>query len=612
MTEDKTISGADEEPVEERTGDVVSEDDARGRAGESDTEDPFEPAADDDLDEGLAAQLKALREEDTSEPLVDAPLWAFDRAPAETQHEQQPRESLLGVTNEAAPSETAEVEGLTGDTADEQPAESHAAAAAAAVIGAGAALGSFEEAAPITPAPSVPVAVEGQREADSSAASQHVDDEQPIPEEPLSAQPSEDSAPADDGVSEDEPESDLWPEDEFAGAATIPDAVVVPEPRGIDMGPDRRGKMWAWAAAAIVLVILAGVGLYAWWWTTSRPVTVPDVVGKRPAEAVQAINDQSLRLGAVSEAPTSAAPPGTIIVQVPAAGAKLKPGDSVGFTLAAAPDSALVPDLTGTTKEDALTALANARLLPYVVSSYSPTSPVDAVVAQLPLGGVELPPGSTVAVVVSKGKQPATVVVPTVTGLNETEAVRLVNASNLSAVVYRSIDPSVSAGQATKQYPAAHTSVVPQSTVQILVSQGAGGTAVSVPNVMGKTTSSAYKALEKVKLKGASRSVPSTTVSKGKVISQMPPAGSKSAEGGVVGLLISTGNVTSSAVPSLVGTSSAQAEKSISAAGFKPFVIEIETADKPDGVVFAQFPSQGTQYPLRLPVVVLVARVPTP
>jgi len=339
---------------------------------------------------------------------------------------------------------------------------------------------------------------------------------------------------------------------------------------------------------------------------------VPDVVGKRPAEAVQAINDASLRLGTVSETPTSTAPPGTVINQVPAAGTQLKPDAQVDFILAAAPATAIVPDLSGTTKEVAQELLAQAKLLPYVVSSYSTTIAVDSVVAQLPLGGVELAPGSTVAVVVSKGKQPSTVVVPKVTGLNETEAVRLVNASNLSAVVYRSIDPSTSAGQATKQFPAARTSVAPQSAVQILVSQGPGTAPVTVPDVVGKTESAATKSLQKANLTASVRSVPSTTIAKGKVINQMPPAGTKSAKGGVVGLLVSSGNSPTAAVPSVVGSDEAGAKKALDTAGFTPVVIAIEIADKKPGLVFAQFPAAGAQYPLHLPVVALVAKAPTP
>ncbi len=271
-----------------------------------------------------------------------------------------------------------------------------------------------------------------------------------------------------------------------------------------------------------------------------------------------------------------------------------------------------MPDVSGQSLEDAEQTLAEARLSSYVVRSYSATAPVDTVFAQLPVAGSQLPPGAVVAVVSSRGPAPATVVVPKVQGLSESEAVRLIQASNLKAAVYRSVNASVTSGDVMNQSPAARTSVPLQSTVQILVSQGAGVAPVTVPNVVGLSKSSATKKLQSAKLKVSTRTVPSSTVAKGNVISQMPGAGTKTASGATVGLLVSAGNLPTVAVPSVIGTDSAGAKKALQSAGLTPVVLEVEVAEFAAGKVFSQFPAAGQQYQRYFPAIALVAKVPEP
>lgn len=568
---------------------------------------------DDDLDEGLAAQLRALRDGEDDVPMPDAPLWGFDREaePSEqvrvpedsgSAHRELADQSAMGDQRaEAIEAEDAVDDGsstVPGDTSErsrwlcDEPnrdEEVDEEALAWDAVLAGPALVPDR-----TPAPSALP--------DTELVRPDIPNRTPTTEAPATDQASAPTVEMDNAA---------W----AAATAPVSGSSVSgesPVTRTIDMGPESGRRGWVWAVIVLATAVVAGAIVYGLWWTRARPVEVPDIMGKRSAEAVQAINDRSLRLGSVSEAPTNAAPPGTIVIQVPSAGTQLKPGDEVDFTLAAAADTAMVPDLTGTTRSDALETLAKAKLLPHTVNSYSATMPVDSVIAQLPSGGSELPAGSTIAVVVSKGKQPSTVVVPKVTGLNEAEAVRLVSASNLDAAVYRSVDPSTAAGEVIRQYPSARTSVVPETTVQILISQGAAAAPVAVPDVAGKTSNEARKAIEKAGLKVSLQTAPSATVAPGKVINQMPAARTRSAKDGVIGLLVSGGNMIVSTVPSLIGTDTAAAEKAVSGAGYKPVVLEVETTGHAAGKVFAQFPSKGIQYAVHFPVVALVARTPTP
>lgn len=415
--------------------------------------------------------------------------------------------------------------------------------------------------------------------------------------------------PASDGaMSYDHPWADGPDECEPAARADVTAVLpaIVDVPREVDLGPTKRGRWWVVALVVLGVVAAIGAGGYAWWWTTSRPVVVPDVVGKNPAQATQTLNDVGLRLGKVSEAPTDSAPAGTIISQRPEAGSRLKPDDSLSFVVAAAPEQAKVPDVAGVSAEQAASTLAEARLRPFEVASHDASVAAGFVVAQLPKAGTELLPGTAIAVVVSKGPAPASATVPRVTGMAENDAVTLLSALGLQARVYRSPDASLAVGVVGTQTPLPGIAAGPGAVVQLLVSQGAG-TAVAVPGVTGFTRKNAAASIKAKGLVPDVAVVLSTSVARGKVISQMPMAGGRSVVKGIVGLLVSRGNSDSGAVPSVIGTASTEATGVVTEAGFRPVILTIAAEGQKTGVVFAQYPEPGAKYGFRLPVVCLVA-----
>ena len=72
--------------------------------------------------------------------------------------------------------------------------------------------------------------------------------------------------------------------------------------------------------------------------------------------------------------------------------------------------------------EEAEKNLATARLRPYRVEGYNPDVGVNMVASQVPSAGVELQPGSVVALAVSQGPAPAQIRVPKLIGLKEEDA----------------------------------------------------------------------------------------------------------------------------------------------------------------------------------------------
>lgn len=391
------------------------------------------------------------------------------------------------------------------------------------------------------------------------------------------------------------------------GAAPADAAAAVPM---VDMGPEDRitRKWWFWVAIAAVVLVIAG-GIYAWWYLTARPIAVPDVKGKGEGEAVQRINDAGLRLGEISSIPTDTAPVGTVIDQKPVAKTELQPDGTVNIVVAAAAETAEVPDVTGKTRDEAESAIATARLRTVAVETYDATRAAGYVISQLPSAGVELPPGSSVALAVSKGPAPAQITVPKLTGMTDADAKQLLASLQLEASSLRGINASVTAGEVYAQSPAAGAKVGLNTVVQYVVAE-TGSSAVTVPSVEGKKQADAEKALKDKGLKPAVTAVPSASVAKGIVISQMPPAGTKTAKGGTVGILVSKGNLPNASVPNVTEVPQASAEASLSAAGFKPTPILVKISGFTAGNVFAQFPAAGTAWPLKFPVLMLVATGP--
>jgi eukaryotic-like serine/threonine-protein kinase len=112
---------------------------------------------------------------------------------------------------------------------------------------------------------------------------------------------------------------------------------------------------------------------------------------------------------------------------------------------------------------------------------------------------------------------------------------------------------------------------------------------VTVPNVVGQTTSQATQSLQRENLSvGATHTVISTTVQSGNVISTKPAAGASVAKNSAVDLTVSAGPPVN--VPSVVSQQLAQAEQLLTAAGlgYDPRFV---SSNKAVGTVLTQDPA---------------------
>jgi serine/threonine-protein kinase len=244
------------------------------------------------------------------------------------------------------------------------------------------------------------------------------------------------------------------------------------------------------------------------------------------------------------------------------------------------------------------------------VESFSATAAAGVLIHQLPSAGTNVEPGEPVVLAVSKGPAPSQVRMPRLAGLSEDDASALLKVVGLQGIAYRSYNSSIGAGEIVTQTPGPKMQLPLDSPVQFWVSQGPGSASITIPNVNGLARKEAQKRLKSRGLNVEVRTIASTTVSKGKVISQMPPSGARAATGGTVGLLVSNGNVSNGSTPDLLGKPSLEADGIAKDAGFSPVLIEVATGEHPAGKVFGQFPESNTLWPLRSPLVGVVAKSP--
>ena len=198
-----------------------------------------------------------------------------------------------------------------------------------------------------------------------------------------------------------------------------------------------------------------------------------------------------------------------------------------------------VPRYLGLELEEATQALLDAG---FTVNDTTwvnhPNQPANTVVWQEPPPGVAVPPGTGVSISVSRG--PQRVPIPVVAGYEQELARRLIEAAGLTVA---SIDTSTAPqerGVVVNTSPRAGQSRPPGFGVRLYVSVGAA--TISVPDLTGLTLDEARTLLEESKLAlGSTQARTSTMSEPGLIIEQSPAAGTLSAPGAAVAVVIVRG-----------------------------------------------------------------------
>jgi eukaryotic-like serine/threonine-protein kinase len=160
--------------------------------------------------------------------------------------------------------------------------------------------------------------------------------------------------------------------------------------------------------------------------------TVPSVVGMSFDEASKSLEKSGLRIVLGETRPDPAFAPGLVIQQNPAGLAIVKEGRRVYVTLSGGEVQVVVPSLRGRSLRDARFALERFGLkLGGVSYDTSDTFPENTIIYQSSAADTRVTKGTSVNIVVSKGKVLTQALVPLVVGKTRSEAEQILAAAGL-------------------------------------------------------------------------------------------------------------------------------------------------------------------------------------
>ncbi|MBW7865663.1 MAG: PASTA domain-containing protein, partial [Candidatus Hydrogenedentes bacterium] len=229
------------------------------------------------------------------------------------------------------------------------------------------------------------------------------------------------------------------------------------------------------------------------------------------------------------------------------------------------PSEAMVPNVAGMSQSNALLALQEAGLLAEIAVQCSMTAAEGTILGQAPPAETVVEVGSTVTLFVSSG--PCTVMVPDVTGQNETAANTAMAEAGLAAgPSVSACDDTVPAGNVIGQTPAPGAEVEAGTVVLLTVSSGPCG--MNAPDVTGLQQPAAEAAITGAgAVVGLVARQCDAVLPLNTVISQSPAAGAPMSSGGRMDLVVSSGPCNGQ-IPNVVGLSETDAAALIAAEGF--------------------------------------------
>ncbi len=292
------------------------------------------------------------------------------------------------------------------------------------------------------------------------------------------------------------------------------------------------------AIAGIVVVALIIASVLG---SGSKAYSVPNLLGLTQDEAQAQLDSDGhgFQIGNVSEQYSSSVEEGKIIEQTPGAGRTATEGSSIDIVVSKGEEpaaSVTVPDLTNCTPSEAQDLLNKYGLKGQAGDSvYNADVEVGHVAEQEPAAGTSAKAGDTITYHLSQGAEQVSV--PNVVGESQSSATSALQSAGFEVSVTQSSSSSVEKGNVISTNPSAGTSADKGSTVTITVSTGPSS--VSVPNVVGYDESSAESALKNAGFGVTVTTEASSSVAKGKVISQ---SATSATAGSTITIVVSSGS----------------------------------------------------------------------
>ncbi len=278
----------------------------------------------------------------------------------------------------------------------------------------------------------------------------------------------------------------------------------------------RLRRFMAWFLA---LAVVAGAAWGVWTYAIPHEATVPQLVGRTVADAQAALDGLGLGVRLAEGAYDEGVPEGSVIRIRPAEGTILDQGAVVTIVPSLGPPPVPVPTVVGNDLEEAERLLTRGGLLVGTIKRrFDDRIPAGNVISQSPAGG-ELPKGSTVDLVVSRGHAPERI--PSVVGKKFEKAELALGSLGFQVNVEEDFSSEVAEGRVLAVDPAEGTTQDYGSVVTVTVSLGPKH--FPCPSFIGLSKPDAQSVAAEHDFALAFLPVPGTDGSN--VISQLPGAG---------------------------------------------------------------------------------------
>jgi serine/threonine-protein kinase len=210
-----------------------------------------------------------------------------------------------------------------------------------------------------------------------------------------------------------------------------------------------------------------------------------------------------------------------------------------------------------------------------------------------------------IGIVVSGGQK--LMPVPIVVGKTQSEAEKALKDSGFKVTVSQGFSSTVAKGLVISQAPESGQKVPAETSVGIVVSEGAQN--ITVPGLSGQTLNQATTTLKSLGL-GVEDVTNFSSTTKGQVEDQFPAAGSSVPPSTIVALIISGGSTTATGtvtVPNLKAMTATSAETAIKNLGLKWVSVQWSGTGLPLNEVYGQIPDSGALVPKNSSVIAIVS-----
>jgi beta-lactam-binding protein with PASTA domain/serine/threonine protein kinase len=263
-----------------------------------------------------------------------------------------------------------------------------------------------------------------------------------------------------------------WDTDDRTRAVARPEPAPAPVRVSAPAAPaaPRRRRRRGPLTVALAVLLVAALGVGAWWFGYARYASTPGVLGLTERAATARLDSAGLKVELAQPAYSDTVKAGRVLRTDPTAGDRILDGGTVTITLSRGVEEYQLPNLATKTVDQAQDALLAIKMsYGKAVERWSETVPKGQVIRTDPAAGATLRPGTPVDVWVSRGRQP--VKVTDWTGKDAERAQEAMAKAGLEVKSDSQYDDEVPKGRVISQSPDSGT-LFKADTVSLIVSRG--------------------------------------------------------------------------------------------------------------------------------------------